>query len=85
MYVCMYIYIYIYIYIYTTTLFLVCKEIIFSFSHVDSGARVLQALHCTAYRVQPKATQTRSVNTLNAQITAFRCNDSSGRDLFAVI
>jgi hypothetical protein len=51
----------------TKTLFLVGHEIINSFSHMDSDVTERHALHCTAHRVLQNATQTRSVNILNAQ------------------
>jgi len=60
------------------------EDIIFSFSHVDSGVG-RHILHSKAHRVLPNATQTRKVNTLNAQDTSVRYSDSSGRDLFAAI
>ena len=56
----------------TTTLFLVCQEIIFSFNHVDSSVTVCHVLHRTNHRALHNATQTRNVNTQNAQDTSFR-------------
>jgi len=64
---------------------LVFQEIFISFIHVDIGVRERLVLHCTANRVLFNVVQTRNVNTLYAQNTSFRCNDSSGWDLFVFI
>jgi hypothetical protein len=50
-----------------------------------SFCRVERGVHCTANCIMLNATQTRNVNTLNAEDTSFTYNDSSGRDLLALI
>jgi hypothetical protein len=60
------------------------QEITISFIHTYSAVTEWCALHCTVHRILPNATQTRNVSTLNAQDTAFKHSDTSGRGLFAV-